>query len=68
MASYGPVTPACGTTTVSIWAGVMTPMHGMLLDDAVDGGDEILELRSPLGLDLVLGDAGGFLLGFRQLV
>ena len=40
-------------------------VYGKLLDDAIDGGDEILEVRSPIGLDLVLGDAGGLLLGFR---
>ncbi|MEY9133092.1 hypothetical protein ACVIWV_001033 [Bradyrhizobium diazoefficiens] len=38
-------------------------MHRKLLDDAVDRGDEILELRSPLGLDLVMGDARGLLRG-----
>lgn len=42
-------------------------MHGKLLD-AVDGGDEILELRSRVGFDLIPGDACGLLFGFRQLV
>lgn len=43
-------------------------MHGKLLDAAVDGDDEILELRSPVGFDLIPGDACGLLFGFRQLV
>jgi hypothetical protein len=43
-------------------------MHGKLLDDAVDGGDQIMELGPPIRLDLVLGDAGGLLLHLRQFV
>ncbi|WP_208751646.1 hypothetical protein [Bradyrhizobium huanghuaihaiense] len=38
-------------------------MHRKLLDDAVDGGHETQELRSPLGLDLIVGDAGKFASG-----